>query len=181
MAKKFKICKIREFTMRKALYLMIVSVCPLNSYLSFILITIQTMQFIPQSSQPNTVSSLSAAQAAPSAPGLPDAFRAGGPLSLTSTVNGRHPLESRIKEWDATQMQLQTEIRRRMHGLADPLKREMDLAMVSKSSVRPGLNNSNVHLDILNNKDYSIDWEDIYSDSNKFDTIHTTMESQGRI
>jgi proteasome maturation protein len=124
------------------------------------------LPLIPQSAAPSVVRNTAVAQQAPSAPGLPDTFRAGGPamVGVAATINNRHPIESRIATWEQTQAQMHAETRRRMHGIADPVKRDMELELVTTSELRPGLVSSNIHSDILRNKDTSIDWEDVYSD-----------------
>lgn len=85
-------------------------------------------------------------------------------VGVAATINNRHPIESRIATWEQTQAQMHAETRRRMHGIADPVKRDMELELVTTSELRPGLVSSNIHSDILRNKDTSIDWEDLYSD-----------------
>lgn len=63
-----------------------------------------------------------------------------------------HPLEERVKNWNATATQARMDQYRRLFGAADPIKREMDLALVG----------DNLHGDILRGNDWSIDWEDVY-------------------
>lgn len=88
-----------------------------------------------------------------------------GPLSISSKINNRHPLENRIKNWETTQHELKLEQYRRIFGAAEPIKRTMELKIVEQTDFLPGAlgNASNVHRDILLNKDTSIDWEDIYT------------------
>lgn len=54
---------------------------------------------------------------------------------------------------------------RRIFGAAEPIKRTMELKIVEQTDFMPNAlgNASNVHRDILLNKDTSIDWEDIYT------------------
>ncbi|KGK39009.1 hypothetical protein JL09_g1807 [Pichia kudriavzevii] len=82
---------------------------------------------------PNTddqVKNTDYAPAAPCASGVTDTLRSNGPIQVATMINNRHPIESRILNWDKTQYAMQMETRRRVHGLADPIKREMDLHMV---------------------------------------------------
>ncbi|CCH45060.1 Proteasome maturation factor UMP1 [Wickerhamomyces ciferrii] len=125
-----------------------------------------SLKFIPESSQPNAVDSTKFGQSAPSAPGLQDILRSEeGPLSISSKINNRHPLENRIQNWEQTQHDLKLEQYRRIFGAAEPIKRTMELKIVESTDFTPSAlgNNSNIHRDILLNKDTSIDWEDIYS------------------
>lgn len=54
---------------------------------------------------------------------------------------------------------------RRVFGSAEPIKREMDLQIVQSTDFVPSVlgGSSNVHRDILLNKDASVDWEDVYT------------------
>lgn len=143
-----------------------------------------SLPIIPNASQPTTVRNTDYAPAAPSAPGLTDSFRSNGAVSVASQINNRHPIESRILSWEATQTKMKMETHRRMFGMADPVKREMELAIVENSEFVPTVlgSTSHIHSDILRNKDWSVDWEDIYSDHTSSglinNNIHTQMESR---
>ncbi|KAG7833685.1 hypothetical protein KL943_003793 [Ogataea angusta] len=124
------------------------------------------LRLIPGEAHSSRVSVTSFGETAPSAPGLHDTLRSGeGPLSVSSKINNRHPLESRVQNWDTTQREHQLEAYRRIFGAADPIKREMELKLVQDTDFRPAVlgGSSNLHRDILLNKETSIDWEDIYS------------------
>lgn len=86
-------------------------------------------------------------------------------MSIASQVNGRHPLEQRVQNWEQQQQALKMEQYRRLFGQAEPIRREMDLQIVSSTDFVPQVlgGSSNVHRDILLNKDASVDWEDIYT------------------
>lgn len=116
---------------------------------------------------------------------LPDTLRQqnGGSVPHSSQLNNRHPLESRLQQWDQTQQTRQLEQYRQIFGIAEPMKRVMDLKLVKQTDFNP-LNQSNLHRDILLNKESSIDWEDIYGESplNQSgnllgDEIHAKIES----
>ncbi|ONH77129.1 Proteasome maturation factor UMP1 [Pichia kudriavzevii] len=136
---------------------------------------------------PNTddqVKNTDYAPAAPCASGVTDTLRSNGPVQVATMINNRHPIESRILNWDKTQYAMQMETRRRVHGLADPIKREMDLHMVQLSEGVSTINGNRIHSDMLLGKDWRVDWEDIYADdvtaspyklSNDF---HSVMENR---
>ncbi|CDK28134.1 unnamed protein product [Kuraishia capsulata CBS 1993] len=111
---------------------------------------------------------------------LHDTIRSGdGLLSVASKVNGRHPLETRLQNWEETQQNARLEQYRRLFGAADPIRRTMDLEIVSQTDFKPAVlgGPANVHLDILKNKDSSIDWEDIYKgDPSSAPDLHTEVE-----
>jgi proteasome maturation protein len=144
------------------------------------------MQFLPTDNTTTTVQNTSYAPSAPSAPALIDSLRAGGPVNIVNKINNRHPIESRILNWESTQQQLKMETYKRLFGAADPIKREMDLEIIHKSEFRPLIKGlplaSSIHNDILLNKDTSIDWEDMYpSNIPSTNDIHSQMESHFKI
>ena len=70
------------------------------------------------------------------------------------------------------------ETRRRLLGMADPIKREMELELVQQSEFRPQVlgGSARLHSDILQNKDWSVDWEDVYPASSDL-LLHNTVSS----
>lgn len=148
------------------------------------------MNVIPNNSYQATVASnqdkLHQSNAIPS---LPDTLRQqeGGAVPLSSQIGNKHPLETRISEWDQTQRDRQLEQYRQIFGIAEPMKRVMELEIIEKTDFNPLNNASSIHKDILLNKDTSIDWEDIYknngstgvSSSNMVNNdIHTQIENK---
>ncbi|CAR28919.1 hypothetical protein ZYGR_0U02780 [Zygosaccharomyces rouxii] len=116
---------------------------------------------------------------------LPDTLRQqnGGSVPQSSQLSNRHPLEARLQNWEETQRKRQLEQYRQIFGIAEPMKRVMDLKLVEQTDFNP-LNQSNLHRDILLNKDSSIDWEDVYgeplvSQSGNLlgDDVHAKIES----
>lgn len=113
------------------------------------------------------------AHGAPSAPGLHDTLRAGvGPDPYTQTTSSTtpssgHPLESRLKQWAATQESLRMESLRRTFGVAEPVRRGMELKITRDGEWRPmalgGGSRASVHEDILQGRDASIEWEDVFT------------------
>lgn len=131
------------------------------------------------------MSSTTFGDAAPHAPGLQDILRTGeGPLNIASKVNNKHPLESRVANWEETQYETKLEMYRRIFGAGEPIKRTMDLQIIEATDFRPLAvgGPSNLHKDILLNKDTSVDWEDIYKDgfetSNHMKDFHAEMEKK---
>ncbi|QLG74958.1 hypothetical protein HG535_0H02850 [Zygotorulaspora mrakii] len=129
------------------------------------------MNIVPPSNHKSTVSTAQDPFAASNAvKALPDTFRQqeGGAVPISTQLNDRHPLESRILNWESTERKRQLEQYRQIFGIAEPMRRVMELEMVDRTDFNP-LNTSSLHHDILLNKDCSIDWEDIYP-SNGLDT-----------
>lgn len=114
---------------------------------------------------------------------MPDTLRLQqGPLSIASEVNGRHPLEARLCNWDDTQRATRMEIYRCVFGAAEPIRRTMELAIVDATDFRPELlgGPDPMHRDILLNREATIDWEDIYRGGSESGRgvmdFHTEME-----
>ncbi|KAK6075070.1 proteasome maturation factor UMP1 [Seiridium cupressi] len=145
-----------------------------------------SMRIVPSANNPTSFTHLKSA-GAPSAPGLHDTLRHGvGPapshLSTPDAPISRHPLESRLKAWQATQESVRMETLRKTFGIAEPIRRGMEAKIVSEGSWRPaalgGAGKNSVHEDILGNRDTSVDWEDVYTgeDQRSAVGIHEEME-----
>ncbi|KAM0791004.1 hypothetical protein ACM66B_004304 [Microbotryomycetes sp. NB124-2] len=109
-----------------------------------------------------------------------------GPRSLAAELAPKHPLQSRLEQWDETQENLQMTMQRNMFGLHAPVRLMMERAIVKQTpsvgSFNGVLRPSNLHLDILTGKDESIDVSDVYIDrvQSAADTtdFHTAMETK---
>jgi len=130
------------------------------------------MRIAPPSSHSATHSHLAARSAgAPSAPGLHDVLRVGvGPTVHTSStpapLDSAHPLESRLAQWTATQESLKMEGLRRTFGMAEPIRRGMEMKIAKEGEWRPmvlGGARPSVHEDILAGRDTTCSWEDVFT------------------
>lgn len=81
------------------------------------------------------------------------------------------------------------EMLRRHYGIAEPVKRQMELQIVSAGEWRPaalgkGQGSADVHKDILEGRDTEISWEDIYtgemSDTMAVD-FHSEVEARQKM
>jgi proteasome maturation protein len=99
-----------------------------------------------------------AAAAAGGAPGAGSAVRA--PLSA-------HPLEARLKNWAATQEALRMQLLRRTFGMAEPVRRGMELRIVGAGEWRPAClgGSAGVGADVLRGTDTGdqMAWEDVFT------------------
>ncbi|KAK3338545.1 proteasome maturation factor UMP1-domain-containing protein [Neurospora tetraspora] len=143
-----------------------------------------SLRIVPADSHTTTFTHLRSI-AAPSAPGLHDTLRSGlapNPLDSVSSSSGAstasavpissHPLESRLKQWEATREALRMETLRRTFGMAEPIRRQMELKIVRDGEWKPlALGGSvgtlggmgNVHEEILMGRDGDITWEDVFT------------------
>lgn len=89
-----------------------------------------------------------------------------GPSSVTSDVQSAHPLEARLRAWEATQHALRMESLRRTFGIAEPVRRGMELKIAREGEWKPaalGGGSSGVHEDVLRGREAVIDWEDVFT------------------
>lgn len=122
------------------------------------------MNIAPSSSYKTSISTADRKETSSNAlAALPDTFRRqeGGAVPLSSQLSDRHPLEARLQNWEQTQRNRQLEQYRQIFGVAEPMKRVMELEIVERTDFNP-LNQTSLHRDILLNKEASIDWEDVY-------------------
>ncbi|RHZ59443.1 proteasome maturation protein [Aspergillus thermomutatus] len=155
--------------------------------------------YATQTSNTNTRNSTARpSKGAPSAPGLPDTLRnkitlpapVGPPSSnQTSTPSSTHPLEARLLAWRQTQDAMKMETLRRAYGIAEPVRRGMELKIVRDGTFRPavlgGNKGGNVHEDILvlGGRDTEVGWEDIFQgdEFREPPSFHDEMEKRLRV
>ncbi|KAL1869939.1 hypothetical protein Daus18300_005400 [Diaporthe australafricana] len=148
-----------------------------------------SMRIVPADGHSSSFSHIRpSAHGAPSAPGLHDTLRAGvGPDPFASAKDSAepasaHPLESRLKRWESTQESMRMEVLRKTYGVAEPIRRGMELKITQQGEWRPmalgGGSSASVHEDILRGRDASISWEDVYTgeDQRSAVGVHEEME-----
>ncbi|AEO70958.1 17c551ad-c1d7-478b-85d3-b8da8967741f [Thermothielavioides terrestris] len=124
---------------------------------------------------------------APSVPGQHDTLRAGVGPSPFAAAEGQpssaHPLEARLRAWEATREALRMEMLRRTYGMAEPIRRGMELKIVRDGEWRPmalggGCGLGSVHEEILSGRDDTITWEDVFTgeETRAVVGIHEEME-----
>jgi proteasome maturation protein len=58
-----------------------------------------------------------------------------GLQSVSAEMNGRHPLEARLKNWDETQQALKMESLMRVYGAQEPIRRGMEMKISGSVSL----------------------------------------------
>ncbi|KAF2266767.1 proteasome maturation factor UMP1 [Lojkania enalia] len=148
-----------------------------------------SLRFVPPAAHPTHTSPETSA---PSAPGVHDTLRSR--LSLTSTpassssktpqvqLQSSHPLEARLVQWREMQDRLKMEMLRRQFGIAEPVKRGMELKITKEGEWRPVAlgGASGVHRDILEGRDCEIGWEDVFvgNELREVPDFHSEMEAR---
>ncbi|KAI1336054.1 proteasome maturation factor [Xylariaceae sp. FL0016] len=168
-----------------------------------------SMRLVPAADHATSYTHLrTPAAGAPSAPGLHDTLRSGlGPSTTLTTAlqapdvpASRHPLESRLKAWEATQESLRMESLRKTYGMAEPIRRAMELKTVREGAWRPmalggaglsgagkggaaAVGSGGVHEDVLRGREATIDWEDVYTgeETRGVVGVHEEMERKLKI
>ncbi|KAK0665243.1 putative proteasome maturation factor UMP1 [Cercophora samala] len=131
----------------------------------------------------------SRAHVAPSAPGLHDTLRAGvgaNPLTTPATqAISAHPLEARLKQWEATREQLKMETLRRTYGIAEPVRRGMELKITREGTWKPlclgGSSTPSIHEEILTGRDGIIEWEDVFTGEENGTNISVHEEIERKV
>ncbi|KAI3329257.1 proteasome maturation factor UMP1 [Xylariaceae sp. AK1471] len=157
-----------------------------------------SMRIVPPAQHSSTFTHLPSSTSAPSAPGVYDVLREGlnpatASASSSTTPVSRHPLEARLKAWEATQENLRLESLRKTFGMAEPIRRGMELKITREGSWRPaclggvggntGVGSSSVHEDVLTGRDASCDWEDVFTGEEQRGALgmHQEMERKLKI
>ncbi|ORY13694.1 integral membrane protein DUF92-domain-containing protein [Clohesyomyces aquaticus] len=159
-----------------------------------LLMAAMSLRFVPPTAHPT---SLTPETSAPSAPGVHDTLRsrlaltsASSTSSTTTTTSSNqpiqlssaHPLEARLVQWRQTQDKLKMEMLRRQFGIAEPVRRGMELKITGAGEWRPQMlgGASGVHRDILEGRDTEIGWEDVFvgNELREVPDFHTEMEAK---
>ncbi|KAI4165397.1 MAG: hypothetical protein LQ342_000805 [Letrouitia transgressa] len=138
-----------------------------------------SLRIAPPSSHPTSTSNTTNASkssdtshGAPSAPGIHDTLRSnlssgsGSDSTSTSTPTSAHPLEARLAAWQATQDELKMTGLRRTFGIAEPVRRGMELQIAREGEQqRPRAlgPSARVSGDILAGRDLEVSWEDVFT------------------
>ncbi|KAI0203896.1 proteasome maturation factor UMP1-domain-containing protein [Astrocystis sublimbata] len=156
------------------------------------------MRIVPPAQHSNTFTHLPSSTSAPSAPGVYDVLRQGLSPAAAATNTpaapvSRHPLEARLKAWEATQENVRMESLRKTFGIAEPIRRGMELKITREGSWRPaclgggpgasGVGCASIHEDILMGREASCDWEDVFTGEEQRGAvgIHDEMERKLKI
>ncbi|KAF2431071.1 proteasome maturation factor UMP1 [Tothia fuscella] len=144
-----------------------------------------SLRIVPTKATPSTTTT---SYGAPSAPGIHDTLRSNlslttGTSSTPSPVTSSHPLEARLTRWRATQDALKMEGLRRMYGIAEPIRRGMELRITGMGEWRPLALGASacVHSDILNGRDAEVGWEDVFTGGEMMDLPDFHSEMEGRM
>ncbi|KAF5851491.1 hypothetical protein GGP41_004349 [Bipolaris sorokiniana] len=149
-----------------------------------------SLRFVPSKAHP---AQTTLETSAPSAPGVHDTLRSRlGHTSVAPTASSSstapvalqsaHPLEARLVQWRDTQDRLKMEMLRRQFGIAEPVRRGMELKIAEAGEWRPLAlgGSSGVHKDILQGRDCEIGWEDIFTSNELREApdFHTEIEKK---
>ncbi|KAI1818351.1 proteasome maturation factor UMP1-domain-containing protein [Poronia punctata] len=155
-----------------------------------------SMRIVPSGQHTSTFTAPAATNSAPSAPGVYDVMRAGLNPAATATSTAatpvsRHPLEARLKAWEATQENLRMEALRKTFGMAEPIRRGMELKITREGSWRPaclggktgvtGVGSASVHEDVLMGREAFCDWEDIFTGEEQRAALDVHQEMERKL
>ncbi|CAD6592150.1 MAG: hypothetical protein ASARMPRED_006052 [Alectoria sarmentosa] len=147
----------------------------------------------PSNHATSTNNTSSATGGAPSAPGIHDTLRSSltpTPAPSASSTNtsqshptvSTHPLESRLAAWQSTQDSLKMNMLRRNFGIAEPVRRGMEMKICREGEWRPVClgGSAGVGGDVLAGRDAELSWEDVYKgdETREGADFHSEMEAQ---
>ncbi|KAI0173317.1 proteasome maturation factor UMP1 [Hypoxylon sp. FL1284] len=150
-----------------------------------------SMRIVPAAEYSSTFKATNTS--APSAPGVHDTLRHGVGSVDTSSSSApaapvsRHPLEARLKAWESTQEALRMESLRRAFGMAEPIRRGMELKIARDGHWRPSAlgppGAPGVHEDVLRGREATLDWDDVFTgeDQRPAVSVHDEMERKLKI
>lgn len=105
-----------------------------------------------------------------------------GPRSLAEEIKSTNPLQARLENWDETQRSLKLTMHRNIYGLHAPMRQLMERKIVSYNPHMPTMAQSNIHLDILEGRDETLDVTDFFQhDADTPMDIHADMERKLRM
>lgn len=132
----------------------------------------QALRITPSTSHPTSTTNLtttiptsSFSRGAPSAPGIHDTLRSNNSsISSPASTVSVHPLEARLLGWQSTQQNLKMVALRRTFGIAEPVRRGMELNIANSGEWKPKAlgGSAGLHGDILAGRDMEMTWEDVY-------------------
>ncbi|KAI9501074.1 hypothetical protein GGI25_003811 [Coemansia spiralis] len=96
--------------------------------------------------------------------GLQDIVNNGPIKKVNDEFTKGHPLESRLANWENSQLGMKLHMQRQIYGLHAPLRTMMEIQSVQKAPSLLGSRASRIQLDILMGKDDTIGVEDVFSD-----------------
>ncbi|KAI9822811.1 MAG: hypothetical protein M1826_000390 [Phylliscum demangeonii] len=145
-----------------------------------------SLRIVPRAGHATTFTTIPAAShSAFSVPGLADPLRRTtlSPTTAEDAPLSSHPLEARLKAWTMTQETLRMETLRRTLGIAEPVRRAMEMRIVRAGEWRPAVlgGSDGVGMDILRGLDSGalLDWEDVFCGRDGLaepESFHAEME-----
>lgn len=131
------------------------------------------MDFIPSAQHQNQISTTQNSNAVSnSVPAMPDNIKMKTYVPLYMQNTGKHPLQDRLEQWETKQFQLKQEQNKSVFGVHLPMKIMMEKQIVDSLDTASIVNElrkeadlhpaTSIHQDIVNNKEYTVDYEDIY-------------------
>ncbi|KAJ2334342.1 hypothetical protein GGH91_005722 [Coemansia sp. RSA 2671] len=104
-----------------------------------------------------------------------------GPRSrVDDELTKAHPLESRLANWNSSQLGMKLHMQRKIYGLHAPLRTMMEVQAIKQTPYALNSRASRVQLDILLGRDDDFGVEDIYDDDIEVDMpdVHAMLSKR---
>ncbi|MCJ1417758.1 hypothetical protein MMC32_004103 [Xylographa parallela] len=161
------------------------------------MVHLTALRIAPSSAHPTSTTNLTLSTpasalttGAPSAPGLHDTLRASlaaaspaiNPATTPAALQSAHPLEARLAQWRSTQQSLKMEGLRRTYGIAEPVRRAMEIKICREGEWRAAAlgGSAGVSGDVLEGRDERVEWEDVFGGDETREAVdfHSEMEQR---
>ncbi|KAJ1850632.1 hypothetical protein LPJ73_003354 [Coemansia sp. RSA 2703] len=131
----------------------------------------------------DTTSSTSSVLPPSTVAGISDVLGQGPTKRVNDQLTSAHPLESRLANWETSQLNMKLSMQRSIYGLHAPMRTMMELHSVRQGVPQGmlGARASQIQMDILTGKDESFGVEDIFHnrDTAELPDVHRVLAGRG--
>ncbi|KAJ2720109.1 hypothetical protein GGI07_004821 [Coemansia sp. Benny D115] len=110
---------------------------------------------------------------------ITDGVNQGPALRVSEVMTKGHPLESRLENWESSQLNTKLHMQRKIYGLHAPMRTMMELQSVGQGAPfgAVGARASRIQLDILMGKDETLDATDLFDEAEitELPDLHRTL------
>ncbi|KAJ2156687.1 hypothetical protein GGF46_005016 [Coemansia sp. RSA 552] len=130
--------------------------------------------------EPKTAASTSSVLPESARAGILDIVSQGPTKRVDDELSVGHPLESRLANWESSQLGMKLHMQRQVYGLHAPLRTMMEIRAVEQTPSVLGSRASRIQRDILLGKDETIDVCDIFGGPAEDDTasVHQMLAAR---
>ncbi|KAJ2609898.1 hypothetical protein H4S08_003855 [Coemansia sp. RSA 1365] len=111
--------------------------------------------------------------------GVQDRVNQGPATRVAEELTTAHPLETRLSNWDNSQLGIKLHMQRRVYGLHAPMRTMMELQAVGQTPSLLNSRASQIQRDILLGRDETFDMSDLYNDCSEVELdVHRMLAAR---